>query len=72
MPFCAACETRPARCTRRCQRIADGAHLWKIVQAEMLRGKPGADMPHLAFERQSEDVRRAFIVGAQAMREMAR
>lgn len=70
--FCASCEHRPARCHRRCERTANGRHLWQVVQAELMRDRPGAGMPQLAWDNQPADIQRAFIAGAQAMREMAR
>ncbi len=70
--FCAACEHRPARCCRRCEREANGEHLWRVMQDELLRDRPGANVAHLTFDRQAADVRRAYIVGAQAIRAMPR
>jgi hypothetical protein len=66
--FCAGCDHRPARCLRRCEHAAHGEHLWRVIQIEMHQ----ADAPHLAWDRQSGDVQRAFIEGARAMREMGR
>lgn len=70
--FCRACENRPARCCRRCEREARGEHLWQVMQADLMRDRPGTDTAHLAWERQAADVQRAYITGAQAIREMPR
>lgn len=70
--FCAACEHRPARCCRRCEREANGEHLWRVMQDELMRGRPAVDVAHLAWERQAADVQRAYIAGAEAIRGMPR
>lgn len=72
MAFCKECAERSATCLRQCERLARGEHLWRVIQDEMMRGRPGPDMPHLAWEHQAEDVRRAFVAGAQAIRDMPR
>lgn len=72
MAFCPECVSRHARCNRRCDRLADGEHLWGVIQADLRRGISGPLPPHLAFDRQAGDVRHAMVAGAQAMREMAR
>lgn len=70
MSFCPSCDHRPAHCLRRCPRHALGEHLWRVIQAELLRDRPANDNAHLSFDRQAEDVQRAFIVGAEKIRQM--
>lgn len=72
MPPCERCVDRSGGCSWRCEREADGRHLWLVMQAEMHRGLDTADMPHLGWERQASDVRRAYVAGALAIKEMAR
>lgn len=72
MAFCKECRDRPAVCLRRCERVANGERLWWIIQDELMRDRPNIDTANLTWERQAADVRRAFVVGAQAIRDMPR
>lgn len=72
MAFCKECRDRRPACLRQCERLVRGEHLWRVVQDELMRSRPGIDTAHLAWERQAEDVRTAFVVGAQAIRDMPR
>jgi hypothetical protein len=70
--FCDRCRDRPARCTRRCERLANGEHLWNTIQDNLARARGIAVAPHLTWSRQASDVQQAFIEGAQTMRERVR
>lgn len=71
MAFCGPCRTRTASCLRRCERIANGKHLWMVMRDEMMRGRPKMAYEPM-FDALPEDVRRAYVVGAAAIREMGR
>lgn len=56
---------------RKSQREANGKHLWEIMRAEMMDGRPPV-VHEPTWSRLPEEVQRAYIVGAEAMRQMPR